>query len=93
MTDELKKGGGPAFPLVIVKKSHGETGAPMESDVFSGLYARDYFAAAALQGDWASQDETSNGCFPNDWPSEQFEKRAAVYYRMADAMLAARGKS
>lgn len=55
---------------------------------------RDEFAIAALQGDWASQDEAT-GCWENeDTPmhTAALEDRAALYYRMADAMLRARAR-
>ncbi|EMY0637125.1 hypothetical protein AB6F55_07895 [Providencia hangzhouensis] len=51
---------------------------------------RDKFAMAAMQGDFAAQDEES-GYYPNDTPDEFLIKRAEFYYRMADAMLKARG--
>lgn len=49
---------------------------------------RDYFAAKALQGDWVA--DSSAGVFANDTKQEVLEGRAALYYRMADAMLKAR---
>ncbi|EJD6371464.1 hypothetical protein AAIC24_001830 [Providencia rettgeri] len=51
---------------------------------------RDKFAMAAMQGDFAAQDEES-GYYQNDTPDEFLIKRAEFYYRMADAMLKARG--
>lgn len=51
---------------------------------------RDYFAAKAMQGDLASQSEDL-GYFPNDVSDEYLVNRANFYYRMADAMLKARG--
>lgn len=51
---------------------------------------RDYFAAAALQGDWASQN-AQNGEFANDIADIYLEVRAALYYRMANIMLKAKG--
>lgn len=60
----------------------------------TGITLRDAFAIAALQGDWASQDEAT-GCWENeDTPmhTAALEDRAALYYRMADAMLRARAK-
>ncbi|MEQ4625204.1 hypothetical protein [Providencia manganoxydans] len=54
------------------------------------LDLRDYFAAKAMQGDWAAQQE-ENGFFCHECTDETLEKFAAFYYRMADAMLKARG--
>lgn len=63
--------------------------APHASDIKT---LRDYFAAKAMQGDWASQS-SDTGEFTNNMPSELLKSRAEFYYRMADAMLAARGQS
>lgn len=43
---------------------------------------RDQFAMAAMQGDWASRG--------SDELITDYQKAAQIYYRMADAMLAAR---
>ncbi len=48
------------------------------------------FAAKAMQGDLASQS-VSLGHFSNDASEESLVNRANFYYRMADAMLKARG--
>ena len=50
---------------------------------------RDYFAAKAMQGDWATQSESS-GFFRHDIEDESLESAARHYYRMADAMMAVR---
>lgn len=55
-----------------------------------GLTARDKFAMAAMQGDWASQSESS-GHFSIEARVEDLNGRASLYYRMADAMLEVRG--
>jgi len=55
-----------------------------------GMTARDRFAMAAMQGDWASQSESS-GHFSVDARVADLEGRASLYYRMADAMLVERG--
>ncbi|ASB03800.1 TPA: hypothetical protein SMM79_000090 [Proteus mirabilis] len=55
-----------------------------------GVNMRDYLAAKAMQGDLASQS-AELGHFPNDVDDECLIKRAKFYYRMADAMLKARG--
>jgi hypothetical protein len=44
---------------------------------------RDEFAMAAMNGDWAS----SLGHFDHDGDDDHLLDRAALYYRMADAML------
>jgi hypothetical protein len=83
-----KSNGGPAFPRPI-----GNNGRPNfeDSEVSpdqEGMSQRDYFAAKTLQGDWASTPEE----FATDCPRNVLEKRAALYYRMADAMIAEREK-
>ncbi|NBL79464.1 hypothetical protein GWI67_18120 [Proteus sp. G2672] len=52
---------------------------------------RDKFAMAVMQGDFAAQDAVEMGYYTNDTPDEFLVKRAEFYYRMADAMLKARG--
>lgn len=79
MTD---KTGGAAFPA---------SGHPdMQFVAQEGMSLRDYFAAKAMQGDWAAQDERS-GYFDENSGEATFSKSAEMYYRMADAMLKARG--
>ena len=73
--------GGPAFP------SLRELGDIATTD--DGMALRDYFAAKAMQGDWAAQGEAC-GMFVTDSGDELFARSARLYYRMADAMLAAR---
>jgi len=53
-----------------------------------GATLRDYFAAKAMQGDWAVQDE-ANGFFENNVEDRVLDNRARLYYRMADAMMKA----
>lgn len=55
-----------------------------------GMSARDRFAMAVMQGDWASQSESS-GHFSTDASVADLVDRASLYYRMADAMLEVRG--
>ena len=74
------KTGGAAFP-VPATELHGTT---------TGMSLRDFFAAKAMQGDLASQS-VSLGHFDNDASDESLVNRANFYYRMADAMLKARG--
>lgn len=79
--------GGPAFPMPHFRLVNGET---EWGD--SGMTMRDWLAGKAMQGDWAAQNEIS-GTFPDDHTQEELEKRAKLYYRMADAMLAVREES
>ncbi len=93
-----KDTGGPAFPF----EYHNQTSKPQPSffndgfiypdgsEQYAGMTLRDYFATKALCGDWASQN-SSTGEFPTDAEIEPLTKRAQLYYRMADAMLKARG--
>ncbi|WP_257803322.1 hypothetical protein [Burkholderia glumae] len=74
--------GGPAFPI---------PGLQHDPD-FNGMSLRDYFAAKVLQGLMANEQ------FPPPRPIEQARTReemadeiAGAAYRMADAMLKARG--
>ncbi|MBG2969531.1 hypothetical protein I4907_02750 [Proteus mirabilis] len=64
--------------------------ASIRVEMASDATIRDYFANAAMQGDLASQS-AELGHFPNDVDDECLIKRAKFYYRMADAMLKARG--
>ena len=66
--------GGPAFP-------HTEENGANSGDV--GMTLRDYFAAKAMQGLFASDTR--------DWNQEgEWEYRAITSYKMADAMLKVR---
>ncbi len=49
----------------------------------STMTLRDYFAAKAMQGDWAAKNWTVGD-------TTVFTARSAMYYRQADAMLKAR---
>ena len=80
-----KDNGGPAFPLPLTEQDGTDWNR------CGGMSIRDYFAAKALEGDWASQGPDT-GEFDNGCPLELLEKRAALYYRMADAMLKERAK-
>ncbi|MGV2937290.1 hypothetical protein ACIPUA_20035 [Providencia sp. AGC89] len=77
MTD---KTGGAAFPIPATELHGTDT----------GMSLRDYLAAKAMQGDLASQS-VGLGSFDNDAPDEALVNRAKFHYRMADAMLKARG--
>jgi len=81
------KNGGSAFPEV---RTRWENSNFHFTESVGGMTLRDYFAAKALAGDWAAQDERM-GPWDNSTPIELLTERAALYYRMADAMIAARG--
>lgn len=79
MTD---KTGGAAFPA---------SGHPdMQFVAQEGMNLRDYLAAKAMQGDWATE-RMDSGYWSQDDIDAIFKDRAETYYRMADAMLKARG--
>lgn len=76
-----------------------EPAFPNGTDVTQGQYApssgmslRDYFAANAMQGDWAAQDDSNGvGIFvASTMKHSDLVMSANFYYRMADAMLEAR---
>lgn len=75
--------GGPAFPKQGVEDGYGKVVGEVR-----GMTLRDYFAAKALQGMIAGADFTID----IDGPMLGIG-RAKIAYAMADAMLAARGKS
>lgn len=85
--------GGPAFPHPeLVQDVCDEEGHVKVHRVYHaqpGMTLRDYFAAMALEGDWAAQGEHT-GEWSNDTRVGAMQTRAALYYRMADAMIAAR---
>ncbi|HHR6440460.1 TPA: hypothetical protein ACS777_001166 [Providencia alcalifaciens] len=56
----------------------------------SDMTLRDYFAAKAMQGDWATE-RMDSGYWSQDDIDAIFKDKAETYYRMADAMLKARG--
>ncbi|HHZ8506561.1 TPA: hypothetical protein ACWL6U_004112 [Morganella morganii] len=76
MTD---KTGGPAFPLPPSEHMYAD----------AGMTLRDYFAAKAMQGDWAAQTEDT-GYYSPQSDDVILDNAAELYYRMADAMLRAR---
>lgn len=67
--------GGPAFPRDWQYPGH------------NGMSLRDWFAGHALAGDLANGD---GGTYGNDAKDEYLVDRAMLYYRIADAMIAAR---
>jgi hypothetical protein len=77
-----KANGGPAFPGYTME-TDGES--VNVTKLTPGMSLRDWFAAAALQGCLAH--ECNNLKHPQ--PIEDYAKHA---YRIADAMLAARGE-
>lgn len=97
--------GGPAFPMQEPQAIHAYAMAAIDgitdqaerdraylkarAEAVGGATLRDYFAAKALQGDWAAQG-TACGMFVPDAKDDLFDRSARMYYRMADAMLAAR---
>jgi hypothetical protein len=70
--------GGPAFPMNWVKQEAPNLNVILEQ---RGMTLRDYFAAKAMQGMFAS------GNLPK---SVQDDELASVAYQVADAMLKAR---
>lgn len=73
---EAINNGGPAFPVL---EEDGRGNLTLTS---TGMTKRDFFAAMAMQGDWADAPPL---------PSNFFES-ARSYYAMADAMLKARAE-
>jgi hypothetical protein len=69
--------GGPAFPLQSI--------GPEFSPGYAGMTLRDYFAAKAMQAVPMAQSHL------HDIPAA-YERIAQHAYKMADAMLATRGK-
>lgn len=76
--------GGPAFPVNQLVTVHGEI---VGGGAVGGMTLRDYFAAKALEGEMANPD---CGVWASDATLEHISPRALLYYRIADAMLAAR---
>ncbi|MCL8570884.1 hypothetical protein [Proteus mirabilis] len=74
------KTGGAAFP-VPATELHGTD---------TGMTLRDFFAAKAMNADLSNSDESLAG-YGSQFTDAQLENFAAFYYRMADAMLKARG--
>ncbi|MER1884673.1 hypothetical protein [Proteus mirabilis] len=77
MTD---KTGGAAFPIPATGL-HG---------THTGMTLRDYFAAKCMNADLSNSDESLAG-YGSQFTDAQLENFAVFYYRMADAMLKARG--
>ena len=75
--------GGSAFPSEQSLRPDGMWNDTLEP----GMSLRDWFAGKALAGDWASQS-SETGEFTDSVSDYCLRKRAALYYRMADAMIA-----
>jgi len=73
--------GGFAFPVTNDARNNGQ----------EGMSLRDYFAAKAMQGDWAAQS-SDVGVIGSSITDDTLLGMAEMYYRMADAMIAARNK-
>lgn len=84
MKDEINNGG-PAFPVSTSDASAGHQDGP-NTWQFPGMALRDYFAAKAMQGMWASDTEGWHCSGSTD----ALASRAHDAYAMADAMLKAR---
>jgi hypothetical protein len=98
MSAELNKGG-PAFPVTAVnhtdksiKGCYGDEIPPNSAAHYFGMTLRDYFAAKAMQGEcaamWGGNSEW--GGLSLDIGDKLLNRRAAHWYRIADAMLRAR---
>lgn len=85
-----KETGGPAFAQSGFTSVGGQNFVS-EDCGGAGMTLRDYFAAKAMQGDWAAQDDLT-GVFLNGDSEDDLYLRAKLYYRMADAMLRARNE-
>ncbi|MND60596.1 hypothetical protein D3C80_518280 [compost metagenome] len=84
--------GGPAYPYVIVTKSDGATGAPIQHEVSVGMTLRDHFAGIAM-GALYSNGQTQaimSRCAKYDGVAAT-TYAAKASYEIADAMIAARG--
>jgi hypothetical protein len=92
MGQQMKRDdGGPLHPCrEIIPNPEGCTAGGRVID-HTGASLRDWFAGQALAGDWGSQSEDQGG-FANDSTDELLQDRAALVYRMADAMLKERAK-
>ena len=53
-----------------------------------GMQLRDYFAAQCMPGDWVPGPDGDG--WSAETPNENLERRARLYYRMADAMMKVR---
>ena len=79
--------GGPAFSGGLWEPQHG--GSNDREPLNPGMSLRDYFAGQAMAGEFAAQNEIT-GEITNNTSDEWMLDRAKTFYRMADAMIAAR---
>ena len=90
MSNQPINNGGPAFPTAATATTHGfyQDGQPCMTHYGSrsGITVRDYFAAAALQGNLAGQS-VDVGYYEG---KDAWNKAAKDAYAVADAMLKAR---
>jgi len=79
---------GPAFP------ANRDMAHNSNLDHEPGMTMRDYFAAKAMQGELAAMSDPVGGSYgvPLDASDQTLTSLAQHYYRLADAMLAARAK-
>ena len=80
----MKTDGGPAFPSGEYVEGRREDGTPVKLARYPGMTLRQWYAGMAMQGDWS---DGSEGAWANNVDQDTLEKRAALYYRMAAAML------
>lgn len=85
------KDGGAAFPCRSdgVFYFNNETQGYHQVEM-TGMSLRDYFAAEAMEGDFASQSRET-GEWGNQTSDEIILERCRFFYRFADAMIKARG--
>lgn len=75
---DVKDDGGPAFPDPARAGGHC---------MDTGMSLRDWFAGQALTGDLSNPE---GGTWDNDVDAHFLKERAILFYRIADAMIAAR---
>lgn len=94
--DDLKEHGGPAFPTHRLQWDYGSEERELATK-HSGMTLRDYFAAKAMQGMLAVPDDQRYGDRADKTLSiEQWQQWCVTgvvehAYRVADAMIRARG--
>lgn len=77
--------GGPAFPRPVSEDDQHYGNNREQYRAQEGMTLRDYFAGEVASGDASTEDG-----WGSDVTDELIAKRAALYYRVADAMLKAR---
>lgn len=85
--------GGPAFPPQYPPDKFLDEASEEQmkavANAFRGMSLRDWLAGQALMGDMASQSNDI-GEYTNGASNEYLLNRSKLFYRFADAMLAAR---